>query len=67
MSEDCLYLNVFMPNNQNEFNIEKKRVLIIFEGQLFTLGNPADIPADDLISSEDIIVVTVGYRSVSKE
>ena len=26
------------------------------------LGNPADIPPDDLVSKEDIVVVTIGYR-----
>ena len=37
-------------------------VLISFKGQLFMLGNPADIPPDDLVSKEDIVVVTIGYR-----
>ena len=26
------------------------------------LGNPADVPPDDLVSKEDIVVVTIGYR-----
>ena len=63
MNEDCLYLNVWTPTTQTEFDSDRKSaVLVIFEGQLFTLGNPADIPADDLVSNKDLIVITVGYR-----
>ena len=31
-------------------------------GQLFTLSNPEDAPADDLVSDQDLVMVTVSYR-----
>ena len=31
-------------------------------GQLFTLSNPEDAPADDLVSDQDLVVVSVSYR-----
>ena len=36
--------------------------LNVFSGQLFTLGNPQDVPADDLVSDQDLLVVSVAYR-----
>ena len=29
---------------------------------LFLLSNPRDIPVDDLVSEEDVVVVTLSYR-----
>ena len=29
---------------------------------LFLLSNPNDIPVDDLVSEEDVVVVTLSYR-----
>ena len=40
----------------------KKKGWIFILGQLFTLSNPEDAPADDLVSDQDIVVVTVSYR-----
>ena len=39
-------------------------ILIFFYvlGQLFTLSNPEDAPADDLVSDQDLVVVSVSYR-----
>lgn len=29
---------------------------------MFTLGNPQDVPADDFVSDQDVVVVSVAYR-----
>ena len=29
---------------------------------LFLLSNPRDIPVDDLVSEEDVVIVTLSYR-----
>ena len=31
-------------------------------GQLFTLGNPSDVPGADLVADQDVVVVTLAYR-----
>ena len=62
MSEDCLYLNIWTPELPSDFNPQFRPVLVVLEGQLFTLGNPEDIPADDLVSDQDLVVVSVAYR-----
>jgi len=62
MSEDCLYLNIWTPQLPSDFNPQFRPVLVILEGQLFTLGNPEDVPADDLVQDQDLVVVSIGYR-----
>lgn len=61
MSEDCLYLNVWTRSLQPGENFLKP-VIVLIEGQLFTLGNSKDTPADDLVSDQDLVVVTLAYR-----
>ncbi len=34
----------------------------MFLGQLFTLSNPEDVPAEDLVEDQDVVVVTFSYR-----
>ena len=58
MNEDCLYLNVW----STESSATSKPVIVLLEGQLFTLGNPEDVPADDLVSDQDLVVVSLAYR-----
>ena len=36
--------------------------IILKLGQLFTLSNPTDVPVDDLVAEQDVVVVTLGYR-----
>jgi len=63
MSEDCLYLNIWTSNLPSaQYSTQGRPVLIMFEGQLFTLSNPEDAPADDLVSDQDLVVVSVSYR-----
>ena len=31
-------------------------------GMLYLLSNPRDVPVDDLVTEEDIVVVTLSYR-----
>ena len=62
MSEDCLYLNVWTPELPSDFNPKFRPVLVVLEGQLFTLGNPEDVPADDLVQDQDLVVVSIAYR-----
>ena len=32
------------------------------KGMLYLLSNPRDVPVDDLVTEEDIVVVTLSYR-----
>jgi hypothetical protein len=53
-------------SNYYVFVIHVSRLLILIIlyvlGQLFTLSNPEDAPADDLVSDQDLVVVSVSYR-----
>ena len=37
-------------------------LMLYYSGQLFTLGKPSDIPAEDFVAAEDIVFVSVSYR-----
>lgn len=63
-SEDCLYLNIFLPpghlraNNKNE----NRAVMVFIHGGGYLVGNSIFYPCDTLVSQEDVIVVTFNYR-----
>lgn len=62
MSEDCLYLNVYMPLNTSPRS--GKAVMVFLHGggfESYTAG--ADIYNSEIFASKgDVIVVTVNYR-----
>lgn len=62
MSEDCLYLNVYIPLNTSSGS--RKAVMVFLHGGAFesyTAG--ADIYNSELLANRgDVIVVTVNYR-----
>ncbi|XP_059097691.1 cholinesterase-like [Tigriopus californicus] len=63
MDEDCLYLNIWTNVIPRRLNEGRPRPVVVFlEGQLFTLGNPADIPAEDFVANQDVVFVSVNYR-----
>ena len=51
-------LNYFFSEDESRL----RPVVIFLEGQLFTLGNPADVPAQDFVSSQDLVFVSLSYR-----
>ena len=42
--------------------IQMLQIFYIAIGMLYLLSNPRDIPVDDLVSEEDVVVVTLSYR-----
>ena len=42
--------------------ISKLFCLHYLAGMLYLLSNPRDVPVDDLVTEEDIVVVTLSYR-----
>ncbi|CAI6351175.1 unnamed protein product [Macrosiphum euphorbiae] len=59
-SEDCLYLNVLVP--QNELN-EKLAVMIFIHGGAFNYGcGSVNEYSPDYLLDENVIVVTLNYR-----
>jgi para-nitrobenzyl esterase len=60
ISEDCLYLNVWSPGNQN---LKKLPVLVYFYGGGFLAGDGSEPRYDgEAMAQEGIVVVTVNYR-----
>ncbi|MBX7172224.1 MAG: carboxylesterase family protein [Pyrinomonadaceae bacterium] len=60
MSEDCLYLNVWTPANNNK---EKLPVLVYFYGGGFIAGDGSEFRYDgESMASKGIVVVTMSYR-----
>ena len=58
-SEDCLFLNVYVPSG----GTERKTVLLWIYGGGFTSGDAGEfLFGPDFLLSEDNIVVTVHYR-----
>ncbi|KAF0772550.1 esterase FE4 isoform X1 [Aphis craccivora] len=61
-SEDCLYLNVLVPQVQNESN-GKLAVMIFIHGGGFNHGGwSADKYSPDYLLDENVIVVAMNYR-----
>ena len=60
MSEDCLYLNVWAPNNMQD---EKRPVLLYFYGGGFAAGDGSERRYDGAsMAQQNIVVVTANYR-----
>eukprot|EP00095_Tigriopus_kingsejongensis_P008028 maker-scaffold630_size122347-snap-gene-0.11 protein:Tk08028 transcript:maker-scaffold630_size122347-snap-gene-0.11-mRNA-1 annotation:"hypothetical protein DAPPUDRAFT_303775" len=43
-------------------SLELESSLALVEGQLFTLGNPSDVPAEDFVADQDVVFVSLAYR-----
>ena len=63
-SEDCLYLNVYVPYNmsQGAITVVKKPVMIWIYGGGFVLGDANSYDGSLLSASGDVIIVTINYR-----
>ncbi len=61
-SEDCLYMNIWTPENINKD--EKLPVLFFIHGGSFLSGNASrfETVGDDVARDENIIVVSIQYR-----
>lgn len=59
-SEDCLQLNVYVPNNISTSN--KKSVMVWIHGGGYALGSAIQTDGSILATKGDVIVVTVNYR-----
>lgn len=57
-SEDCLYLNVFVPHQR----VQPLPVMVEIYGGGFTIGAANDYNGDAIAKSGDVIVVTLNYR-----
>ena len=60
MSEDCLYLNVFVPRDKEKDS--KKAVMVWIHGGGFAIGSSKDYNGTALSTLNDIIVVSINYR-----
>jgi len=59
-SEDCLFLNIFLPNGTLDAT-EKKAVMFWIHGGGFALGSSNEYDHPTLLE-EDVILVTINYR-----
>ncbi|KAK4880583.1 hypothetical protein RN001_008729 [Aquatica leii] len=57
-NEDCLYLNVYLPNVSHE---EKLPVMVFIHGGAFITGSASDYNPN-LLMDHDVVLVTINYR-----
>jgi para-nitrobenzyl esterase len=64
VSEDCLFLNVFTPNDEaeEENNSRRHPVMVWIHGGALTVGESDDYIPTRLVQLGDVIVVTINYR-----
>ena len=60
--EDCLYLNIYVPKNQNSLNKNKFPVMYWIHGGSNIWGAGSDYDFSNLAASQQVIVVTINYR-----
>ncbi|XP_045197202.2 bile salt-activated lipase-like [Mercenaria mercenaria] len=61
-SEDCLFLNIFIPGSSAPLHNNTFAVMIYIHGGSFAVGG-ADVYSGDMLSPfNDVIVVTINYR-----
>lgn len=58
-AEDCLYLNIFRPNEQKEGSLS---VMVWIHGGQWVSGAGSQFDGTNLAGSEDVVVVTINYR-----
>lgn len=64
VSEDCLYLNIFAPNNTNEPPSNSPNlypVMVFIHGGGYTLGSSHQYPGV-FLAERNVVVVTINYR-----
>jgi|HubBroStandDraft_1064217.scaffolds.fasta_scaffold00040_31 para-nitrobenzyl esterase len=61
-SEDCLYLNIYVPDGSSPNPFQRHPVMVWFHGGAFVVGESDDYGASKFIAQNDTIVVTVNYR-----
>ena len=59
-SEDCLFLNVFVPSTV--VRDDQRPVMVWIHGGTFNTGSASDFPAGVLAAFNDVIVVSINYR-----
>jgi len=62
LTEDCLYLNVFTPDNYATTPNDHRGVLVWFPGGAMTAGESDDYDGSRLATVGDAVVVTVNFR-----
>ena len=60
--EDCLYLNIYVPKNQNSLNKNKFPVMYWIHGGSNIWGAGSDYDFSNLATSQQVIVITINYR-----
>lgn len=60
-SEDCLFLNVFVPKMVAESQ-DKFPVLFNIHGGCFMFGTGSDFAPENVMSAQNMILVTINYR-----
>ncbi|KAK7590733.1 hypothetical protein V9T40_002346 [Parthenolecanium corni] len=61
-SEDCLYLNVYTPDQPTK-NSSPKAVMVFIHGGAFNAGSgSSDLYSADYLMNYDVILVTLNYR-----
>ncbi|MEB3754081.1 carboxylesterase/lipase family protein [Acinetobacter sp. MD2(2019)] len=60
-SEDCLYLNVYVPKNSN-VDAKPKAVIFWIHGGAYVLGSTRDNDPAQLAEKQNVIVVSINYR-----
>ena len=61
LDEDCLFLNIFVPNPPVSAN-NRFPVMVFFHGGAFVFGESSDYDASPLAMQGNVIVVTINYR-----
>ena len=62
LTEDCLYLNVYAPDDYATTPNDHRGVLVWFPGGAMTAGESIDYDGSRLVKTGDAIVVTVDFR-----
>lgn len=60
-SEDCLYLNVYTPKSAFT-DIGKAPVIVFFHGGAFLFGSSNSLEPDNVMKTQNLVLVTVNYR-----
>lgn len=61
VNEDCLFLNIFIPNPPVSAN-NRFPVMVFFHGGAFVFGEGSDYDGSPLAIQGNVIVVTIDYR-----
>ncbi len=63
MSEDCLYLNIYVKSATYENRAKSlKPILVFIHGGSYTIGSSVDYDPKIIVAMTDIIVITINYR-----